>query len=352
PQAVPEKNDDDIFSKILRVNQRFQRHMEQGDIAIPTGKSSTSCSNGVCFWPKSADGLVRIPFTLDSKFTNKEKAIIWGAMHEYEMLTCVQFQNRTTEVNYVRFRSADGCWSYVGKTGGSQELSLMKAGCVKRGIVQHEINHILGFEHEQNRIDRAQYVKILWQNIDPAHYSSFKEHRTSNLGTRYDYSSIMHYGKYSFSRNGLKTLIPIPDENTIIGQRYGLSSMDIAKINKLYGCNVCSDLFPEHSGNLQSRDYPSPHQSYDCMFLIRTPEEKVFLEFDSFDLQTSLGCSGCYVKVYDGDVKSAPVLLDRTCGKTLPPVLIASRNLMLIEFASSSCPTTPGFAATYHTGSC
>ncbi len=55
----------------------------------------------------------------------------------------------------------------------------------------------------------------------------------------YDYGSIMHYGKTAFGKkaaNGtkLKTIVPKPNPNVSIGQRTGLSKLDIDGINHLY----------------------------------------------------------------------------------------------------------------------
>ena len=35
-------------------------------------------------------------------------------------------------------------------------------------LLSHEFMHVLGFNHEQNRGDQAQNVRIHWENIDPA----------------------------------------------------------------------------------------------------------------------------------------------------------------------------------------
>ena len=57
----------------------------------------------------------------------------------------------------------------------------------------------------------------------------------------------MHYHAYAFSKNkrdGLKTIEPLKGSYTSIGQRNGLSSLDIIGINKLYCPNYkasCAD---------------------------------------------------------------------------------------------------------------
>ena len=49
--------------------------------------------------------------------------------------------------------------------GGQQPVSLQADKCLKRGTIQHELLHVLGFMHEQNRPDRDDYVHILYKNI-------------------------------------------------------------------------------------------------------------------------------------------------------------------------------------------
>ncbi|XP_053714809.1 high choriolytic enzyme 1-like [Synchiropus splendidus] len=139
--------------------------------------------------------------------------------------------------DFISIENRGGCFSSLGRVGGMQVLSLNRRGCLYHGIIQHEINHALGFQHEQTRSDRDQYVKINWENIDPQMAYNFYKQNTNNLNTPYDYSSIMHYGRTAFSiAYGKDSITPIPNPNVQIGQRQGMSYWDIMRINALYQC--------------------------------------------------------------------------------------------------------------------
>ena len=52
----------------------------------------------------------------------------------------------------------------------------------------------------------------------------------------YDFGSLMHYGKRTFSKNRKPTIRSIRNPNIRLGRSDGFSAMDIRKINKLYHC--------------------------------------------------------------------------------------------------------------------
>lgn len=99
--------------------------------------------------------------------------LIYDAMKEYDKYTCIRLKPRTNEKDYVKFVSDNsGCWSYLGKVGGEQPINLQIPGCVtKKGTIMHEIMHAVGFWHEHTRVDRDNYVDIIWNNIIPSMYS-------------------------------------------------------------------------------------------------------------------------------------------------------------------------------------
>jgi len=54
----------------------------------------------------------------------------------------------------------------------------------------------------QSRPDRDEYVKILYENIEPGFYEQFEKRthdESTSLGYAYDYHSVTHYGSNYFA---------------------------------------------------------------------------------------------------------------------------------------------------------
>lgn len=133
------------------------------------------------------------------------------------------------------------CCSYVGRRGGGPQAISIGKNCDKFGIVVHELGHVIGFWHEHTRPDRDDHVSIIRENIQPGRdqpSSSFSSSSSStlpwgaaeagvppdgipvppasagqeynflkmepeeveSLGETYDFDSIMHYARNTFSR--------------------------------------------------------------------------------------------------------------------------------------------------------
>ncbi|XP_047220109.1 high choriolytic enzyme 1-like [Girardinichthys multiradiatus] len=209
-----------------------------GDIAVPTGlQNADPCTSRGCLWNKNQDGNVYIPYRISNQFSQREKDVIVKGLESFHASTCIRFRPHQRERDFVDIQSQTGCWSFVGRRGGDQVVSLSRSGCVFHQIVQHELLHALGFNHEQTRSDRDSHVRIRLENVIPGQEHNFRKIDTNNLGTPYDYNSVMHYGRFAFSRNREPTIVPIPNPNVEIGRATQMSSADILRVNRLYRCN-------------------------------------------------------------------------------------------------------------------
>ncbi|XP_038060664.1 bone morphogenetic protein 1 homolog isoform X1 [Patiria miniata] len=304
-----------------------------------------------------------IPYVIDGNFTGSQRAMFKQAMRHWENYTCITFVERspTQHRNYIVFtyRSC-GCCSFVGmRAEGAQAISIGK-NCDKFGVVVHELGHVVGFWHEHTRPDRDDHVTIVKENILPGQEYNFNKllpEEVDSLGQPYDFASIMHYARNTFSRGiWLDTVIPQRDPDAVpraeieIGQRKQLSEGDITQANLLYKCPACGRTLQETTGNFSSPGWPEQFNSREsCVWRISvTPGETIVLTFEDFELVGSDDCWYHHVEVRDGHWRFSNVL-GRFCGSNIPPVIVSTDSRLWIELKSS--PTgnavSRGFAAHY-----
>ncbi|XP_068717648.1 zinc metalloproteinase nas-4-like isoform X2 [Montipora capricornis] len=182
-----------------------------------------------------------VPVALDSTATEAWNNIL-AAAGEIESKSCIRFRLKEKgDDHWILFVKKNGCNSPVGRQylkKGPQLLSIGK-GCNEKGIILHELLHALGFWHEQSRSDRDDYLEILWKNIrdDQGHnFNRYRKKYVDYAGGVYDYSSIMHYGNFAFSRNGRPTMLSVKDPALRFGQIKAMSDTDVIQLNAMYDC--------------------------------------------------------------------------------------------------------------------
>ncbi|XP_072236048.1 high choriolytic enzyme 2-like [Leuresthes tenuis] len=226
----------DVSEIISKANADIRTPLTYGDIVPSRSRNAVPCTASGCKWPKRGR-YVYVPITISSAYSRAERNIIIRGLVSFHRSTCIRFVwRRWWNRSYLNIFSGDGCWSYLGRQRGRQNVSLRRNGCLFQSTVQHEVLHALGFHHEQVRSDRDQYVQILTQNIRPGREHNFEKTNTNNLGTPYDFNSVMHYSKFAFSRNGQPTIVAKSDPNLNFGNAREMSTNDIALVNRLYRC--------------------------------------------------------------------------------------------------------------------
>ena len=132
----------------------------EGDMMIQESDENKVAMYTAKRWP---DG--KIPYVMEDKFTEDERAAIARGIMLLQERTCIRFEPRdNTEEDYVLIRRGPGCAAHVGRIGGQQWI-ILGDGCFGIETVTHELMHSVGFIHEQSRPDRDDHVEIVWDNI-------------------------------------------------------------------------------------------------------------------------------------------------------------------------------------------
>jgi hypothetical protein len=149
--------------------------------------------------------------------------------------------------NYVEINLNAGdfsgeCEAVEGYEAEPEQPMTGSAQCTA-GTILHEMGHIIGLWHEFQRPDRNNYVTVNYNNVIKGSWGNFEilSQNAQILGL-YDYSSIMQYPPYSFSRNGGPVIETIPAgmpmggvEGVPVPTTTDYSAGDKEAIERLYG---------------------------------------------------------------------------------------------------------------------
>ncbi|XP_055342437.1 zinc metalloproteinase nas-14-like [Paramacrobiotus metropolitanus] len=194
------------------------------------------------YWPNNGQD---IPYELRG-FNDGERKIIEKEISSIEWRTtnCVTFKKRTTEQQFISIARINGftavCQSGIGRIDGRETRVRLHPDCLTPGIIQHEIMHALGFLHEHSRPDRDEHIRVIPSNMKPLvpamDYQIMT--RMATFGLPYDEESLMHYGlEVAADRYKPAFVSKAGTPSRWMGQRFGLSTLDVAKLKAAYNCS-------------------------------------------------------------------------------------------------------------------
>lgn len=224
----------------------------EGDMLVPNGEDGRRLQERILQGEKWAGELWKngeIKYCYQAGVNaDAKKAFDESVKHVMEQVPCVKFKEvaRKDDTSCVEYPSIillspdiKKCNSYVGCIGWdhkSQAVNLGK-GCEAMGTSAHELGHAMGMTHEQSRADREGSIVIHYDHIKTGKDKNFRKRDDAFVGTPYDILSLMHYGAHSFSTDGHRTIETTNQEfANFIGQRVGLSQLDVEQIGEMYGC--------------------------------------------------------------------------------------------------------------------
>ncbi|XP_050498461.1 zinc metalloproteinase nas-14-like isoform X1 [Diabrotica virgifera virgifera] len=206
----------------------------EGDIILPQDSLRNGRVGETWRWDQGI-----IPYQIDENITVTQKEKIHLAIATFHKYTCVTFRPAQPDDKYrinIIHEKKKICASPVGRQPAGYQNVTLGDKC-RLGNIIHEFMHVIGFWHEQSRKDRDDHINIILDNIKEGSQRNFEKKDDINFGQMYDYESIMHYHSKAFTKNDNITIIPKDTSfNKKMGQRIGLSKIDITKINLMYHC--------------------------------------------------------------------------------------------------------------------
>ena len=200
--------------------------------AVPNQRRSDGT---LCYWP---DGI--IPYVIDDGTPEREN--ILRDIRTWDKETVLRFVERTPQhENWVRFTSGsltDTSTPLCREGGIGEYIFLVNPG---KSSFLHEIGHLIGMEHENQRRDRDRYLTVFRENIAETPLARSAWHSQPGYGPDtgvYDYRSIMHYGyiEPNKQRNHAR---PLAAETIPPGMPFGgtfeVSPGDADSVARMYG---------------------------------------------------------------------------------------------------------------------
>jgi hypothetical protein len=163
-------------------------------------------------WPRDSDGVIHVPFTF-IRLNQTDKDSVRKAMGSWTRTAKIQFNEVATPkpdcavLGIYKYDPDDPtepkCWAtgpgYLGVGLEINKIAIGGCGGTDHswGAIAHELGHSLGLYHENQRIERDQFIKLhplkAPSRFTPRGERDVVATTSFHQGRQYNYISILHY---------------------------------------------------------------------------------------------------------------------------------------------------------------
>lgn len=228
-EALNQPSEFDLFGA------RFVRH---GDTKfyLPVGFEDDEAyvSGGV--WPNRT---VRVQFADDLTQTRRQN--IKDACGAWTNATGIHFTEEAVSNEFAYFQASDANNAPVGyHPGRNAVVEIASWGDLAR--IAHEVGHVLGLQHEHQRLDSTTYFTVNDANLTPLGKANYDPWSGGKTKTEYDFRSVMHYedqlGDTKFVKDPSQRILIFKDGYKQWAGKVGIhaiSKLDAEEIKSFYG---------------------------------------------------------------------------------------------------------------------
>ena len=132
-----------------------------------------------------------VPYEFTNTLTAAQQKTYLDGLREWELAANVKFVPHTNQTHWILFTYNTNGFDNISSSTNPQVVSVSS---LSRAQVGHEMGHSFGFNHENIRFDRTNYLTVLSNNVTSGNLIWFQIDPTTVTNGLYDFESVMHLG--------------------------------------------------------------------------------------------------------------------------------------------------------------